>query len=53
VLNHYGAKSAFWLSEATHMEAPWRDARGDLAPSDRSTREITRAAMAEYYGSLV
>lgn len=53
ILRHYGDKSAFWLSEATHREDPWRDARGDLGPSDRSGREITQAAMAEYYGSLI
>jgi uncharacterized phage-associated protein len=53
ILEHYGDKSAAWLSEATHREDPWRDARGDLGPSDRGTVEITQAAMAEYYGSLV
>ena len=53
ILRHYGNKSAFWLSEATHREAPWRDARGDLGAGDHGHREITPAAMAEYYGSLV
>ncbi len=53
IIQHYGDKSAFWLSEATHREDPWRNARGDLGPSDRSSREIKPAAMSEYYGSLV
>jgi len=53
VLDYYGDKTAFWLSEATHREAPWKDARGDLPPSVRSNATITPAAMAEYYGSLV
>jgi uncharacterized phage-associated protein len=53
ILIHYGDKSAAWLSEATHREDPWRDARDDLGPGDRSSREITMAAMAEYYGALV
>lgn len=52
VLKFYGPKSAHFLSELTHGEAPWRDARAGLAPSARSAREITPAAMAEFYGSL-
>jgi uncharacterized phage-associated protein len=53
VLAFYGEQTAFWLSELTHREAPWADARGDLGPGERSDREITQAAMAEFYGSLV
>lgn len=53
IVDNYGDKTAFWLSELTHRESPWRDARGDLGPSDRSSHEITPATMAEYYGSLV
>lgn len=53
ILNHYGDKSALWLSELTHKEDPWRDARAGLAPGQRSNAEITPAAMGEYYGSLV
>lgn len=53
VLDFYGDKPAPWLSELTHIEAPWRDARDGLPPGARSDREITQAAMAEYYESLV
>lgn len=53
VLKYYGPKSSQWLSELSHKEAPWRDARGHLAPGERGHREITHAAMAEYYGSLI
>jgi uncharacterized phage-associated protein len=53
VLNFYGPKDAFWLSELTHSEQPWIEARDGLAPGVRSSREISTAAMAEYYGSLV
>jgi uncharacterized phage-associated protein len=53
VLEFYGPKSAVWLSEATHREDPWKDARGGLPPTVRSSKEITPAAMAEYYSSLV
>jgi uncharacterized phage-associated protein len=52
VLNTYGKKTSQWLSDLTHAESPWRDARGDLAPGERGSSEITPAAMAEYYGSL-
>lgn len=52
VLNYYGDKPSQWLSDLTHMEAPWRDARGDLPPGAYCQREITQEAMADYYGSL-
>jgi uncharacterized phage-associated protein len=52
VLQHYGDKPSQWLSDLTHMESPWRDAREGLGAGERSSREITHAAMAEYYGSL-
>ena len=52
VLKHYGGKSSQWLSELTHAESPWKDARKGLAPGTRGTSEITHAAMMEYYGAL-
>lgn len=51
VLKHYGDKTSQWLSDLTHAEAPWREARAGLAPGDSSTREISHAALAEYYSS--
>ena len=52
VLKGYGKKSSFELSELTHREAPWKDAREGLEPGERGNREITHSAMAEYYSSL-
>lgn len=52
VLSFYGDKSGQWLSELTHKERPWRDARKGLADDERCDKEITHAALAEYYGSL-
>ena len=52
VLGFYGDKHSQWLSDLTHQEHPWKDAREDLEPGKRGTEEITHAAMAEYYGSL-
>jgi uncharacterized phage-associated protein len=52
VLAFYGDKSAQWLSDLTHKEDPWRNARRGIDPGIPSFREITTADMAEYYGSL-
>lgn len=52
VLNYYGDKSSQWLSDLTHAEAPWINARGNTPAGERCSSEITHAAMAEYYGSL-
>lgn len=52
VIEFYGDKSAQWLSELTHIERPWLDARKGVAVGVRSNQEISLASMAEYYGSL-
>ena len=52
VLEFYGDKTSQWLSDLTHAEDPWADARRGLPRGARSDREITHAAMAEYYSSL-
>lgn len=53
VLKFYGKETGFCLSQLTHREPPWLDARKGLAPGDPGDNEITRSAMAEYYSSLV
>jgi hypothetical protein len=53
VIEFYCTKSSTWLSSLTHREDPWKNARGDLLPGQIGNREITTAAMAEYYHSLV
>lgn len=53
VLDFYGDKSSQWLSDLTHIEAPWKNARVGCAPGEASGAEITQAAMAEYYASPV
>jgi uncharacterized phage-associated protein len=52
VLEHYGDKSSQWLSDLTHREAPWRDARKGLAEGERGNTKITHGAMSDYYGNL-
>lgn len=52
VLGFYGDKSGQWLSDLTHRELPWIEARDGLAPGERGSAVITHEAMAEYYGGL-
>jgi uncharacterized phage-associated protein len=52
VLKFYGSKSPQWLSDLTHSEDPWKDARRGVPSLERSTAEITPASMARYYSSL-
>lgn len=52
VLEHYGEKDAQWLSQLTHLEDPWKEARKGIPAGSRSTRIITKESMAMYYGGL-
>lgn len=52
VLEFYGDKSAQWLSNLTHSEDPWIEARGDIAHMASCSNIITKASMAEYYSAL-
>jgi uncharacterized phage-associated protein len=52
ILEYYGDKDSQWLSDLTHSEAPWINARGTTLPGERCSNEIKLADMAEYYGSL-
>ena len=52
IIDYYGKRDSQYLSDLTHMEDPWKNARAGLAPGERGNREITLAAMADYYSSL-
>ena len=52
VLSYYGGKEAQWLSDLSHLEKPWKQARKGKKPGENSTKEISHAAMMEYYSSL-
>lgn len=52
VLRVYGNKPSQWLSDLTHQEAPWKEARAGLIPGERGSRVISHASMAEYYSGL-
>lgn len=52
VVQAYGDKPAQWLSDLTHMEKPWNEAREGCDLGDNCENEITPASLAEYYSSL-
>ena len=52
VLQTYGDKSAQWLSDLTHMENPWNDARKGIPSGQNCEEEITLSSLEEYYNSL-
>ena len=52
ILKHYAHRSPQWLSDLTHMEDPWREARRGIPPGSPSNAEITPAALGRYYASL-
>lgn len=52
VLSFYGDMGAYELSQLTHHEAPWKNARNGLPSGVSSSAEIKNADIAEYYGGL-
>lgn len=52
VVNFYSKYNPQQLSDLTHMESPWKDAREGIPDGMRSDEEITHASMGEYYSSL-
>lgn len=51
VIGCFGDKTGAELSELTHSELPWKDARHGLSPSVRSNAEITRESIKAFYSS--
>lgn len=54
VLEFYGQKDPIWLSEATHQELPWIEARrnANAKVGERCNEIISKETMQEYYGGL-
>ena len=52
VLAHYAPHNAQWLSQLTHLEAPWRLARKGVQLGISSPNIISKLSMSEYYGGL-
>jgi Uncharacterized phage-associated protein len=49
VLEDLGDKESQWLSNLTHMEAPWKNARKGIPPGIRGDQIISKADIQEYY----
>ena len=52
VLKVYGEKSGNELSDMTHNEDPWKDAREGLEDGESSNNEISTEAILSYYKKL-
>lgn len=52
VCDFYGERDSQWLSDLTHMEGPWRNARVGIPDGERSGRIIEKADIQEYYSGL-
>lgn len=52
VVEHYGTHNSQYLSDLSHLEDPWRNARNGIPDSIRGSQEIIHASMSEYYSSL-
>lgn len=53
VLRDYGNFSSQYLSDLTHMEDPWNEARGNLPAGQPSNAVISLESMQRYYESLM
>ena len=51
VLEEYGTKTGYHLECLTHSEDPWKEARGDLPPDEKSSARITKTAMRKFYAA--
>jgi len=52
VIDAYAKLTAQQLSDMTHSEGPWIEARAGIPLSERSEAEITHASMQSFYASL-
>ena len=52
VLDYYAGHDAQWLSQLTHMEDPWNEARVGIPLGIGCSNIITKDSMAVYYGGL-
>ena len=52
VIESYNPYSSQELSDKTHQERPWKEARGDIAPGERCHNVISKETMQDYYAGL-
>ena len=51
ILELYGQRSAKYLERLTHLEDPWKMARGNISIEQKSNAIITKQSMTTYYKS--
>lgn len=52
VLDYYGDRDSHYLSELTHKESPWKEARTGISPGERCNVVISKDSMQQYYAGL-
>lgn len=52
VIRDYSNKSPQWLSDLTHNEKPWKNARGSTPPGEYCSTVISKHEMQSYYSGL-
>lgn len=52
IIKFYGKYNSQQLSDLTHMEAPWKDARKEMVDGERGSEVISLEKMSEYYSSI-
>lgn len=53
IISAFGCYSGPVLEKMTHNEKPWREARGNLLPGDKSVTEIKKEVINEYFEKVV
>lgn len=53
VLRDYGDSSAMDLSNMTHQERPWKEARIGVPDGERSTKVVDKEIMQEFYAGRI
>lgn len=53
VLRDYGDSSAMDLSNMTHQERPWKEARIGVSDGERSTKVVDKETMQEFYAGRI
>lgn len=52
VIKFYGSKDPQWLSNLTHLESPWKEAREGIPPGVSGHKVISKESIINYYTSL-
>jgi uncharacterized phage-associated protein len=53
VIGDYGLMTPFEISDLTHQESPWIEARGGVPAGVRGSAIISKESMQQYYSGLL